>query len=42
MRGITDQDMTKPQSFGIRGMRERCQQLRGSLLLIAGRPGKGN
>jgi signal transduction histidine kinase len=38
--GITDQDMTKPQSFGIRGMRERCQQLRGSLY-ITGRPDKG-
>ena len=38
--GITDQEMTKPQSFGIRGMRERCQQLRGSLH-ITGRPGKG-
>jgi len=38
--GITNQDMTKSQSFGIRGMRERCQQLRGSLY-ITGRPGKG-
>ncbi len=38
--GITEQDMTKPQSFGIRGMRERCQQLRGSLH-ISGKPGKG-
>lgn len=38
--GISDQDITKPQSFGIRGMRERCQQLRGNLF-ITGKPGKG-
>lgn len=39
-RGISDQDIIKPQSFGIRGMRERCQQLKGNLL-ITGRPDKG-
>ena len=38
--GISEQDMTKPKSFGIRGMRERCQQLRGNLL-ITGKPDKG-
>lgn len=39
-KGITNPDMTKPQSFGIRGMRERCQQLSGSFH-ITGAPGKG-
>lgn len=39
-RGITDPDLAKPQSFGIRGMRERCQQL-GGKLRIAGTPAKG-
>lgn len=34
-RGISDQDIKKPKSFGIRGMRERCQQLRGYLLITA-------
>jgi two-component system sensor histidine kinase UhpB len=33
--GISDQDIKKPKSFGIRGMRERCQQLRGYLLITA-------
>ena len=28
--GITDIDMEKQASFGIRGMRERCQQLKGN------------
>jgi signal transduction histidine kinase len=28
--GITDVDMEKQASFGIRGMRERCQQLKGN------------
>jgi len=37
---ITKLDMEKPTSFGIRGMRERCQQLKGSLH-ISGMPGKG-
>lgn len=37
--GITDSDMKKPGSFGIRGMRERCQQLGGDLRVngIAGK-----
>ncbi|SFM36957.1 sensor histidine kinase [Nitrosomonas communis] len=30
-RGIRESDMNKPGSFGIRGMRERCQQLGGNL-----------
>ncbi len=29
--GIRESDMNKPGSFGIRGMRERCQQLGGNL-----------
>ncbi|SFP91227.1 PAS domain S-box-containing protein [Nitrosomonas cryotolerans] len=38
--GITNLDMEGQDSFGIRGMRERCQQLKGSFY-IAGKPGKG-
>jgi len=38
--GITDIDMEKQDSFGIRGMRERCQQLKGNFH-IAGDPAKG-
>ncbi len=38
--GITKLDMEKQTSFGIRGMRERCQQLKGSLH-VTGIPGKG-
>jgi PAS domain S-box-containing protein len=38
--GITNIDMEKEDSFGIRGMRERCQQLKGSFH-ISGDPGKG-
>lgn len=38
-RGITDSDMKKSGSFGIRGMRERCQQLGGDLR-VSGTPGK--
>lgn len=38
-RGITVSDMEKPGSFGIRGMRERCQQLGGDLC-VKGTPGK--
>ena len=38
--GINPQDMNKQDSFGIRGMRERCQQLKGSFH-ISGEPGKG-
>lgn len=38
--GITNIDMEKQDSFGIRGMRERCQQLKGNFH-IAGEPGKG-
>ena len=37
-RGITDADMKKTGSFGIRGMRERCQQLGGDLR-VYGVPG---
>jgi two-component system sensor histidine kinase UhpB len=33
--GISDQDIKKSKSFGIRGMRERCQQLGGYLLITA-------
>lgn len=36
-RGITDRDMAKPDSFGIRSMRERCRHLQGDLH-IAGTP----
>ncbi len=38
--GITDLDMDKQDSFGIRGMRERCRQLKG-VFHISGIPGKG-
>ena len=39
-KGITSVDMEKQDSFGIRGMRERCQQLKGNFH-ISGDPGKG-
>ncbi|GKS68302.1 PAS domain S-box-containing protein [Nitrosomonas sp. PY1] len=39
-RGITNTDMEKHDSFGIRGMRERCQQLKGSFY-ISGGPNEG-
>ena len=39
-RGITNVDMEKQNSFGIRGMRERCQQLKGNFH-ISGTPEKG-
>ncbi|MBP6056939.1 MAG: response regulator [Nitrosomonas sp.] len=39
-RGITNIDMEKQDSFGIRGMRERCQQLKGNFH-ISGNPEKG-
>jgi len=38
--GINPRDMKKQDSFGIRGMHERCQQLRGSFH-ISGEQGKG-
>lgn len=38
--GITHTDMEKRDSFGIRGMRERCQQLKGNFH-ISGDPEKG-
>ena len=38
--GITDRDMAKPQSFGIRGMRERCHHLGGNLRFTSA-SGKG-
>lgn len=38
--GIDPEDMKKQDSFGIRGMRERCQQLKGSFH-ISGEPGIG-
>lgn len=38
--GITDSDLNKPNSFGIRGMRERCQQLKGTFQ-IANNPSGG-
>lgn len=38
--GIAYADMEKQDSFGIRGMRERCQQLKGNFH-ISGEPGKG-
>ncbi|MCB1986641.1 MAG: sensor histidine kinase, partial [Nitrosomonas sp.] len=38
--GINPQDMKKQDSFGIRGMRERCQQLKGNFNIL-GEPGKG-
>lgn len=39
-RGITTSDMEKQDSFGIRGMRERCQQLSGNFF-VSGQPGVG-
>ncbi len=39
-QGITKSDMEKQDSFGIRGMRERCQQLKGSFH-VSGIPDKG-
>ncbi len=39
-RGITSLDMEKQESFGIRGMRERCQQLKGNFHIM-GDPHKG-
>lgn len=39
-RGISYNDMEKQNSFGIRGMRERCQQLKGNFH-ISGELGKG-
>lgn len=39
-RGITDLDLEKHESFGIRGMRERCQQLKGNFHIM-GEPEKG-
>jgi len=39
-KGITDADLQKRDSFGIRGMRERCQQLKGSFH-ISGNPEEG-
>lgn len=38
--GITENDVEKRNSFGIRGMRERCQQLKGNFH-ISGDPEKG-
>jgi signal transduction histidine kinase len=38
--GITETDMRKPTSHGIRGMRERAEQLGGSLA-VSGEPGDG-
>lgn len=38
--GITNVDMEKQESFGIRGMRERCQQLKGNFHIL-GDPEKG-
>ena len=39
-KGITDLEMKKSNSFGLRGIRERCQQLGGDFC-IAGAKGKG-
>lgn len=39
-KGITEIDLRKRDSFGIRGMRERCQQLKGSFHIV-GNPGEG-
>lgn len=39
-KGITDLEMKKPNSFGIRGIRERCQQLGGDFSIV-GNQGKG-
>ncbi len=38
--GITEDDIGKPSSHGIRGMRERAQQLGGNLS-VSGRPARG-
>ena len=37
--GIEDMDLRKPGSFGLRGMRERADQLGGSLLIKRGPEG---
>lgn len=39
-KGVTDLEMKKPNSFGIRGIRERCQQLGGDFSIV-GTQGKG-
>ena len=39
-RGISGYDLSKPKSFGIRGMRERCRSLGGDMQ-ITGTPDKG-
>jgi len=38
--GISDEDLRKPTSHGIRGMRERAQQLGGDVS-VSGNPGAG-
>lgn len=39
-QGLREQDMTKPESFGLRGMKERIAQL-GGWIELNGAPGKG-
>ncbi|HNH34979.1 MAG TPA: histidine kinase [Rhodocyclaceae bacterium] len=38
-RGITDADMTKPKSFGLRGVRERIHSLGGEFTIMGGEHG---
>jgi two-component system, NarL family, sensor histidine kinase UhpB len=38
--GLSDEDLRKPDSHGIRGMRERAQQLGGNVT-VSGQPGSG-
>lgn len=38
-RGISEDDMGKPRSFGLRGIRERCRSLAGELRIEAGEQG---
>lgn len=38
-RGITKQDVTKPRSFGLRGIRERCRSLNGKFRVEPGEQG---
>lgn len=39
-QGLQDEDMTKPESFGLRGMKERITQL-GGWIEVNGAPGQG-
>ena len=38
-RGISENDINKPRSFGLRGMRERCRSLDGEFIIAASEQG---